>query len=157
MENDNFFLKGEYRVRVIDQNGKTKHDCVYKNIIVKAGRSAIISRIGNATPTYDLLAEYIAVGTGTNAPADTDTTLQTETARKAVLSRSTSDDVGAISTTFNAGDIPTSTLKEIGLFIDSTATATADTGVLLSRVAVDLAVTALDSVFIDYRITCSDA
>jgi hypothetical protein len=146
---------GRYHIVVKDQHGNIKHDKYYDNLTTTVGRALIIERIFNATPSADLLVDYIAVGTGTTAPAVGDTTLETETARKLRVSLANSSNVGSVSTVFAAGDVPTSTLKEVGLFINGTGTV--DTGTLLSRTAIDLPVTALDSVFIDYEFTLNDA
>lgn len=142
-------------IKVIGPDGEVKFEKTYKNLIVQAGRTAIADRLTNATPDSSLLVGYIAVGTGATAPADGDTALETETARKAVASKTHAADVAAIATTFNATEIPTSTLKEVGLFIEGTASA--DTGTLLARVTVNIGITALDALFIDWRITLSDA
>ena len=147
--------KGEVHIRVVGADGKLKYEAFNKNVVVDAGLTLLANRLSDATPTSGCLVNYIAVGTGTDAPNAADTQLQTENARKAVTSRANDATIAAISTTFNAGDVPTSTIKELGLFIDGTASA--DTGTLLARVADDFAVTALDSVFVDWRITLADA
>ncbi len=114
-----------------------------------------MDRLTHLSPLSELLINYISVGTGTNVPATTDTQLQTENARKQVTSRTSSTVVGAISTTFNAGEVPNSTIRELGLWID--ASGTANSGTLLARTADNFVVTALDTVFVDWRITGSDA
>lgn len=146
---------GHVHIRVIGADGQLKYEAHNTNVVVDAGLTLIANRISNASPTSGCLVNYIAVGTGTNAPNASDTQLQTENARKAVLSRTNSATVAAISTTFGAGEVPNSTIKELGLFID--ATGTANSGTLLARVADNFAVTALDTVFVDWRITFADA
>lgn len=148
-------MTGEVHVKVIGENGEVKHESRKKNLVVTVGLTLLANRISDATPDSGCLVNYVAVGTGTNAPAAGNTQLQTENARKTVTSRINSGAVAAISTTFNAGEVPTSTIKELGLFIDGTGSA--NSGSLLARVNDDFAVTALDSVFIDWRITFSDA
>lgn len=148
-------LAGYPTIKVIGPDGKVKFEKTYKNLIVQAGRTAIMDRIVNPSPDSSLLVGYIAVGTGAVAPADGDVALGTETARKAINSKTHSADVGAIATTFDAGDIPTSTITEAALFIEGSATP--DSGTLLAMVAVSIAITELDALFIDWRITLSDA
>ncbi len=148
-------VTGEVHIRVFSADGVLKSEQKIKNLVVTAGLTLLANRISDATPDSGCLLNYIAVGTGTNAPAANNTQLQTENARKALTSRTNSGAVAAISTVFNAGDVPTSTLKEVGCFIDGTGTA--NTGTLFARQNIDLAVTALDSVFVDWRITFSDA
>lgn len=147
-------IKGEIHVRVV-RNGVVIQEVKKKNLVVDAGLTLLANRISDATPDSGCLVNYIAVGTGTNAPASNNTTLQTENARKAVASRTNSGAIAAISTVFNAGEVPASTLKEVGLFIDGTGSA--DTGTLFARQNIDVEVTALDSVFIDWRITFAAA
>lgn len=146
---------GTYHIVVKDEHGNIKHDVTIENVTTTVYRALVIERAFNATPSADILVDYIAVGTGTNTPAISDTQLQTETARKLRVSLANSSNVGTVSTVFSAGDIPTSTLKEVGLFANGTGTA--NTGTLVSRAAIDLAVTALDSVFVDYQFTLNDA
>lgn len=146
---------GEVHIRVVGADGQIKHNRKVKNLVVTAGLTLLANRISDATPDSGCLVNYIAVGTDNTAPAAGDTTLGAENARKQVASRTNSAAVAAISTTFNAGEVPTSTINELGLFIDGTGTA--NSGTLLARVLDTFAVTALDSVFIDWRITFADA
>lgn len=146
---------GEVHIRVVGADGRIKHDKKVKNLVVTAGLTLLANRISDASPDSGCLVNYIAVGTGVTAPAAGNTTLVTENARKQVSSRTNSAAVAAISTTFNAGEVPASTIGELGLFIDGTATA--NSGTLLARVLDSFVVTALDSVFIDWRITFQDA
>lgn len=148
-------LKGQYHIVVKDQDGKIKQDVVVDNVTTSLIHQSIADYMTAATPSTNILFSYIAVGTGTNTPATSDTLLQTETARKVQISRSSAGGIATVSTVFSAGNIPASTLREVGLFAGGTASA--NTGTLVSRVAVTLVVTALDSVFIDYRLTISDA
>lgn len=147
--------RGNVHVIVRGQDGEIKHDAYHKNVVCDAGLTLFANRGTHSSPTSDCLIDYISVGTDVTAPLAADTLLGVETARKAVLSRTSDGTVMAISTTFAAGEVPTSTIKELGLWID--ATATLDTGVLLAHVADSFAVTALDSVFVDWRITFADA
>lgn len=146
---------GEVHIIVRGADGKIKHESRKKNLVVTAGLTLLANRISDASPDSGCLVNYIAVGTDATAPDASDTTLGTENARKTVLSRTNSGAVAAISTTFGAGEVPTSTIRELGLFIDGTGTV--DSGTLLAHVNDNFAVTALDSVFIDWRITFADA
>lgn len=148
-------LTGEIHIRVVGADGKLKQEIRKKNLVVDAGLTLLANRIADATPSSGCLINYIGVGTGTNSPASGDTQLQTENARKQVTSRTNSGVIAAISTTFDAGDIPNSTLKEVGMFIDGTSSA--NTGTLFARQNINVTITALDSMFIDWRITFSDA
>ena len=148
-------LKGQYHIVVKDQYGVVKYDEFIDNVTTNAYRAVIANNMTDATPTNTMLVDYIAVGTGTNTPAVTDTQLQTETARKLQTSSTNGNNVATVATVFNAGDVPASTLREVGLFAGGTVTA--NSGILVSRTAINIVVTALDSVFIDWRLTINDA
>lgn len=152
-----FGLDGEVRWKVIGPDGEIKSEGKEDNLVVDSGIIALIDRMTNASPDSTCLIEYIGVGTGSTTPAAGDTTLETEVARKQQTSRTHSNKVAAIATLFNAGDIPgtPTTINECGLFIEGSATL--DTGTLLARVATSISVTAVDSLFIDWRITGADA
>jgi len=84
------------------------------------------------TSGYDTGLTYTAIGTGTAAPAVGDTTLGTETARKAITLRERAANVLLLQTFFPAADCNVF-LKEVGVFGHSTASATPDSGVLFAR------------------------
>jgi len=92
------------------------------------------------------------VGTGTNAPANGDTTLQTETARTVVASRTNASNVAYITGFYGATDV-SGTLREAGIFIG--ATATANSGTLLSRVAINVTKAVTETLTLDWTITIS--
>jgi hypothetical protein len=148
--NDNLTLKGVYTFTIRDaKTGEIKRTYKYKNIIPTSGRSAIINRLCNVSPTYTLLANYVALGSGTNTPANTDTTLQTEVYRNLVASRDEDNNIGYITGFFSATETD-GTYREAGLFIDGTASA--DTGLLFSRVAINITKSATESLTLDYSI-----
>lgn len=147
-------IRGEVTVGIM-RDGKVVKQITKKNLIVNAGLSLLANRISDASPSSGCLINYLAVGTGTDVPDATDVALQTENERKLVTSRANDGFIAAISTVFNAGEVPTSTLKEVAAFID--ATGVADSGTLFSRANIDLGVTAIDAVFIDWRFTFASA
>jgi hypothetical protein len=84
--------------------------------------------------SLDLEIFYMALGTGNTAITNTDTTLDTEIFRTPITLQ---EDVttGEIVTTFTVLDSEAvGSLEEIGIFGGSTATASADTGTLISRI-----------------------
>ena len=143
---------GEYTLRVVGPDGKEKQRQVIKNLTPKVVRSSVIENMFNATPSSPTLISHFAVGSGTTAPADGDTTLETEVARIALTSRANADDIGTASTVFGAG-AATGTHTELGVFFE--ATGVADSGILGSRTIISITVDALDSLFIDFRLTLS--
>jgi hypothetical protein len=150
-------FRGEATFTVVGPDGNVKEKKAQKNLVVTAGLVAIADRLSNASPASSLLIGYIAVGDDNTAAASGDTTLGNEIARKAVQSRTQSGGVVAVSTTFAVGDIPgvPTTVQEAAVFIEGTGAA--DSGTLLCHVVESIAVGALDSLFIDWRITLADA
>lgn len=124
---------------------------VVENLMPTVGRTAIAANLSNASPSpSSILSNYFALGTGTTAPANADTTLETEVFRNLVASRTNSANKAYITGFFTSTET-TGTYKEVGLFINGTATS--GTGTLLSRVAVDITKTSLQTLTIDYTIT----
>jgi hypothetical protein len=126
---------------------------VIENIIPTVGRAAIANALTDSSPSpSSLLISHMALGSGTNAPANADTTLQTETYRNAIASLTNSSNIayatGFFSTTETSG-----TYREVGLFIAGSGTA--NTGTLLSRSAINITKSATETLTIDYTITIS--
>jgi hypothetical protein len=119
MLNENFKVTGQV---TIQKNGEVVRDI--PNTIVTAGKNDIASLITGAGSVMT----HMAVGTGTNAVAAGDTTLQTESDRNAL---STSGGTASTNTVefvavWNAGD-GTGSLTEAGLFSASSG------GTMLAR------------------------
>jgi len=84
--------------------------------------------------TPDLEIQYLALGTGNTAITDSDTTLDNEIFRTPYTLRSVTG-LGILEHTFIVLDTEAvGSIKEIGIFGGSTATASADTGTLISRI-----------------------
>jgi len=71
-------IKGRITATLIGPDGQIKETRTMENIVTNAGRAHIIDRLQAASAA---VADYMAIGTGTNAAAAADTTLQTEAAR----------------------------------------------------------------------------
>lgn len=139
-------------VRLLNKSCKTRK-IVVENIIPTAGRTAIAQHLTNASPSPStLLVNYFGLGSGTTAPANGDTTLETEVFRNAVASRTNANNIAYI-TGFFASTDTSGTYREVGLFINGTGTA--NTGTLLSRVAVNITKTSVQTLTVDYTITIS--
>lgn len=133
--------------------GKVKRVQEYHNIVPTVGRAAIAANMTSVSPTpANILVNYCGVGTGTNAPANGDTQLQTEIFRNAVASRTSASNIAYI-TGFFAATEGVATLKEAGLFIAGTATA--NSGTLLSRVAINVTKSNTETLTLDWTITIS--
>jgi hypothetical protein len=112
--------------------GNWSNQKVVSNLVTSAGQAGIASRINGSGA--EAAFTYIALGTGTNAAAAGDTTLQTETSASglarvaATASRVTTDvsnDTARLTTTFTAG--ASAALTEAGVFNASS------NGTLLAR------------------------
>ena len=82
-----------------------------KNLVVTAGKEWVADRMNNA----NTVMTHMALGTGTNAAAVGDTTLQTEIDRNALTSTTVSTNTIAYGCTWAAGD-GTGAITEAGLF-----------------------------------------
>lgn len=71
-------ITGHITVELFGPDGARTHFQKVKNIITNAGRQLIVDRLQGNTPA---VPDYLAIGTGTNAAAAADSTLQTEIAR----------------------------------------------------------------------------
>lgn len=126
----------------------------YKNLVPTTGLTLIANNLTDATPTNTMLITHAALGTGTNAPAAGNTQLQTETYRNAIASLTNSSGVAYATAFFNQTEV-TGTFKEAGLFTN--ATGAANSGVLLSRVAIDVTKTNTQKLTIDWTLTLTAA
>lgn len=135
------------------KTGRVKKVIKTHNIIPTAGRAAIASWLTNNSPTpSSLRVNYCAVGTGTNTPANGDTTLQTETYRNLITSETNSSNIAYLTGFFGATEV-SGTLREAALFMSGTGSA--NSGTLLSRVAINVTKTTSDTLTLDWTITIS--
>lgn len=129
---------------------------VQPNLNPTVGRTMIANNLSNTSPTTVMRINYSSLGTGTAAPANSDTTLATETYRKLLASYTNSNNI-AYFTAFYTGPETSGVFKEAGLFAG--ATATANSGVLFSRVLLSapsgINKTLTNSLTIDYVLTIS--
>ena len=122
------------------------------NLDPKVGRTMIMNNLTNTSPTNTLRINYGALGTGTTAPADGDTAMETETYRKLVSSQTNSTNVGYVSMFYAATDC-NGTYKEVGLFSDGEAGS--GTGILVVHSAVNITKSAIQTLTIDHVLTLS--
>ena len=116
-----------------------------EKLVVTAGKNWVADRMNNA----NTVMTHMAVGTGTNAAAAGDTTLQTENDRNALTSTTVTDNAVAYVATWAAGDA-TAALTEAGI-LDA-----ASGGDLLARTVFSVVNKgAADSMTITWTITVS--
>lgn len=144
------------RVNVVGTIRDVKTDRIlrvqkYHNIIPTVGRAAIANSLTHSSPSpANIRVNYVALGTGTNAPANSDTTLQTETYRNTVASQTNASNI-AYQTGFFSATETSGTFREAGLFM--VGTASANTGTLLSRVAINITKSTSETLTLDWTIT----
>ena len=144
-------LKGKVTCELFDLEGNLLEVKTYDNLVCNVSKNGFAGRLNNET-SFTGVVNYGAIGTGTNSPAATDTTLQTEVARAIVETNSRASNVTTITFYFD----PTTgngNLKEFGAFIDGTAVV--DTGTLFDRVNIDVTKTSLNSLRVTLQITVS--
>lgn len=129
---------------------------VFENLVPTVCRTMIANNLIDSTPDNEMVVEYIALGSGTNAPANGDTTLDTEQYRNIVASKTNSSNVAYVSGFFSATEC-NGTYYEAGIFAD--ATATTSSGILVSRVLLNspsgITKSATETLTIDWTITIS--
>lgn len=102
-----------------------------ENLLPTAGRTVVAQWLtGDNSVDADAGANFGSLGTDNTAPVNGDTTLGTETFRKATSSATNSANVAFLSNFYTATEV-TGTFEEAGWHIDGTASV--DTGQLLSH------------------------
>lgn len=123
----------------------------YHNILPTVGRAAVANALTDSTPSpATIRVNYVALGSGTNVPANGDTTLQTESYRNAIASQTNASNIGYLTGFFSATET-SGTYREAGLFIEGTASA--NSGTLLSRVAINITKSTSETLTLDWTIT----
>lgn len=125
---------------------------VVDNIIPTVGRTMIANNLTNVSPTNVMYIKYAELGTGATAPANGNTALQTSSYRNAIASRTNASNVGYATAFFGATEC-SGTYAEAGIFSDGTASA--GTGILVSRVAISVTKSASQTLTIDWSLTIS--
>ena len=150
MHKEDIKLKGVYTFTLEDIYTGEKQVFKYENIITQKTWEMIANNFTNATPTNSMLINKAVIGTGTNTPATSDTQLQTETYRNNPASKSNLLNVASVTAYFNATET-SGTFREAGLVVDGTGTA--NTGVLISRVAINITKTTSQTMTFDWSLT----
>lgn len=112
MLNETLKMTGKLDIVVKNAEGQVKEELHIPNLVVTAGKTFIASRMTSASST---VMGYMAVGTGSTAPAAGDTTLQTELSRVTLTSATPSTNVVTYVGDYPAGT-GTGALQEAGIF-----------------------------------------
>lgn len=123
---DAFEARGDWTFTIFRENGDVEA-ITRKNLIVNVGYDFICDAIGKAASRPNVMS-YIAVGTGTTAPAAADTTLQTELTRiSATYTHTAGTKTFKVAATFGAG-VGTGAITEAAILNAAAA------GIMLNRV-----------------------
>jgi len=117
MLHDTIKMTGDLKIVLTDENGQIKHEQEVKNLVVTVGKNLIASRLKDTT---DGAMSHMAIGSGSTAAANADTTLGTELGRVSLTSTTVTNNNVAYVATFPAGT-GTGAVTEAGLFNDGTA------------------------------------
>lgn len=146
---------GTFSVIARDCLGNIKEARIVRNLITSAGKAGLASRIGGSGS--EAAFTYLAVGTGTNAAAAGDTTLQTELATSG-LSRvnATASRVTTTVTNDTAQLVTTFTVTGTAAVTEAGILNAASSGTLLCRqVFTAVNVVNGDSLQLTYKVACS--
>lgn len=124
-----------------------------ENVTTTVGRAVLAQRLGGDT-TYTGTVNYGALGTDNSAPAVGDTTLGTETYRKALSSGTDSNNIAYLENFYTAAEV-SGTFEEFGFFVDGSAGA--DTGQLFNRFTTSVTKSATESLNVASTVTIADA
>jgi len=150
---DDWMKRWMEAVRMYGPSSKRARVITAHNLVPLIGRTEFAKAI--LGETSNVVANYIALGSGWNVPASTDTTLQTEFVRWTFSDTYYIDNVAYLDKFFWSTEVWSQTILECGIFMG--ATGTANSWTLLSRVNFNEITTANETVTINVTITFTSA
>lgn len=144
---DHVKASGVYTIEGIDADGKRVFIETH-NVLTQTFFTRVFTQLSGGSGALNIT--HLAVGTGTNAAAKSDTALQTETGRKAVSSMTVNSTKITVKTSIAASEL-ISTWREIGIILAGTDTA--GSGTLLSRASINYTKTASIQLLVTYVLT----
>ena len=125
--------KGYFDIKVY-RNGKLFQHDIIKNIITDTALDKEIEILLGIAP--DMAVEYFAFGTGATTPLATETQLVSESDRFQPTTAFVNTGIGIVegSVFLTSSDLVGVNIREIGIFCGSSATSSANTGTMLSRI-----------------------
>lgn len=118
-------------------------------------RNELAKLIAGQTVTPTFKANYLALGNGSTAVSDLDVALDNETKRGLWTMRTATDNIAYLDKFFTSTEVGGMNFLEAGVFVDGTASA--DSGYLLSRVLVDLSISATETLTVNATFTLNSA
>ena len=142
---ENRAREGQFLITV-SRNGKLFRQDLVKNIITDTALDKEIDILIGTAP--DMQIKYVAFGTDNTAPTASDTTLGSESGRFVPSTAFANTGTGVVQGNFRltSSDLVGVDIEEIGIFCGSGATASADTGTLMSRILWSFSKTAADEI-----------
>lgn len=132
--NEGLKLKGHWTIE-IRENGKLTKTIEKDNQLTNLYKNSVLNQLyGTSFNSLDIL--YLAVGTGSVTAQPTDTTLNAEIYRSVPTQKTLATDYVQTIWVLPVG-VANDHLMEIGVFAGN-ATATADSGTMLSRINIDI-------------------
>lgn len=144
-------LKGEYKL-IVKENGKVIREQIIENTIMRNPCYELADVLSGSIG--DLEVKYLAVGDGDTATTNTDTSLDNEVFR--TFRGSLTRNGYVVFSEFNILKAEANTtLKEMGIFVGSSASSSVDTGKLWSRVLINppLLKTSSIELLVQYTVT----
>lgn len=152
MIKENLGLTGKLKITKKDLEGNIISVNNYDNVVCTVAKTMIANNLTDTSPDNTMRINYGALGTNTTTPVAGDTQLGTESYRNMVASQTNSANIAYVTLFFSATEC-NGTYKEAGLF--SNGTASANSGVLFSHVAIDETKTNVQTLTIEWTITIS--
>ena len=150
---DSLPIQGQFIAEL--KNPKTGLVSVRKespNLITKVGKN-LIARFLLGVYGFDTGLTYQAIGTGTDAPLPNDTGLDEESARRKISVRQDTWGKTAAFFSFFPSAVVPNQIAEVGIFGHSTATDTADSGILFARTLLSITNSAGEDLTLTYVLT----
>lgn len=123
----------------------------YTNLVPNVLRFSFATLISGTTVIPTFKANYLVLGSSGTAPANTDTSLGTETLRGLFTDRSAVDNVAYLDKFFSSTEVGGNTYLEIGIVVDGTASA--NTGFLLSHANINETMTSTETLSVNATVT----
>ena len=149
--NSTIEVKGHFKSILKDLEGNIVQVKEVDNLVVNVAKNGFAKLIaGESGFTGEI--NYLAVGTGANSPAATDTKLQTELARTTIVGGTLTRLNNVVSMEFYFSPTEANgNIKEVGAYIDGTAAA--DSGTLFDRALLDITKTLSNSLTLVFSAT----
>ncbi|MFK7695922.1 hypothetical protein [Paenibacillus sp. HJGM_3] len=136
---------GRIKVTITYRDGSVDVE-EFDNLITNAGKNLLRDALQVFT---DCEIKYMAWGSGTTAPAATQTQLVSEAGRKAVTRQTAGGTGVGVTTVYLAPFDANVQIQELGWFAGATATSAANSGVMIARVLFSRLKNNLESIQVD--------